>query len=97
MSLMTILAAAQNGNYFSNAVKVCGLDAGEAEASLEKLCPAIATQLKAKAQNDHEAFESLLDLLDEGGDLDGLTDFEALQDGSAVLADIYGSPANELR
>ena len=94
---MTILAAAQNGNYFSNAAKVCGLDAGEAKASLEKLCPAIAAQLKSKAQNDHEAFESLLDLLDEGGDLDGLTDFEALQDGSAVLADIYGSPANELR
>ena len=96
---MSILAAAQNGNYFSDAAKVCSLDASEAKAGLEKLCPAIAVQLKSKAQNDHEAFESLLDLLDEGGDgadLDTLTDSEALQDGSAVLADIYGSSANAL-
>ena len=73
---MTILAAAQNGNYFSNAAKICNLGTSEATASLEKLCPAIATQLKAKAQNDHDAFESLLDLLDEGGDSSDLDDPE---------------------
>ena len=96
MSLMSILAAGENGNYFPNAAKACGLSAAEAEASLEKLCPAIAAQLKAKAQNDPEAFEALLDLLEEGGNLDGLTDSEAIEDGSTVLADVYGSPANAL-
>lgn len=93
---MTILAAAQNGNYFSDAAKVCGLNESEARASLEKLCPAVAERLKSKAQSDPESFESLLDLLDEGGDLDGLTDSEAIEDGNAVLADIFGSPANAL-
>jgi hypothetical protein len=99
MTMMTILDAAQNGNYFANVATACGLGAGEAKSSLEKLCPAIARQLKSKAQNDGEAFEALLDLLDEGGgssDLDNLTDSEAIADGNAVLEDIYGSPANAL-
>lgn len=93
MPLMSILAAAQNGNYFSDVAKACGISVSEAEAGLGKLCPAIATQLKAKAQKDPDAFESLLDLLDEGGDPGDLTDSEAAEDGNAVLADIYGSPA----
>ena len=99
MSMMTILAAAQNGNYFASVANACGMSAGEAKPNLEKLCPAIARQLKTKAQNDHEAFEALLDLLDEGSsssDLDNLTDSEAIADGKAVLEDIYGSPANAL-
>lgn len=95
MTMMTILDAAQNGSYFANVAKACGLSAGEAKSSLEKLCPAIARQLKSKSQNDSEALEALLDLLDEGGgssDLDDLTDSEAIADGKAVLEDIYGSP-----
>ncbi len=97
MTMMTILDEAQNGNYFANVAKACGISASEAKFSLEKLCPAIARQLKTKAQNDSEAFEALLDLLDEGGgssDLDNLTDSEAIADGKAVLEDIYCSPAN---
>ena len=99
MTMMTILDAAQSGNYFANAAKACSMSTSEAKSSLEKLCPAIASQLKTKAQNDHEAFEALLDLLDEGGgssDLDDLTDSEAIADGKAVLEDLYGSPANAL-
>jgi hypothetical protein len=99
MSMMTILDAAQSGNYFASVATTCGMNAGEAKSSLEKLCPAIARQLKNKAQNNGEAFEALLDLLDEGGggsDLDNLTDSEAIADGKAVLEDIYGSPANAL-
>ena len=99
MTIMTILDAAQSGNYFANVAKACGLGAGETKSSLAKLCPAIARQLKSKAQDDGEAFEALLDLLDEGGgssDLDNLTDSEAVADGKAVLEDIYGSPANAL-
>jgi hypothetical protein len=98
MTMMTILDAAQNGNYFASVAKACGMTANEAKSNLEKLCPAIARQLKNKAQNDGEAFEALLDLLDEGGssDLDDLTDSEAIADGKVVLEDIYGSPANAL-
>ena len=47
-------------------------------------------------QNDNNAFEALLDLLDEGGDLDGLTDSESIEDGKTVLADLYGSPGAAL-
>ena len=102
MALLTILAAAQDGNYFANIAKACGISADETKSSLEKLCPAIATRLKSKAQSDHDAFERLLDLLEEGGnssDLDdpeAMTGPEAIADGTAVLEDIYGSRANAL-
>jgi hypothetical protein len=91
MTLMSILATSDNGNYFVNAAQVCNMSAGEAKSVLERLCPAIAAQLKSKMQSDNNAFEALLDLLDEGGDLDGLTDSEAIEDGKAVLDDLYGS------
>jgi hypothetical protein len=99
MTMMTILDAAQSGNYFADVAKACGMSIGEAESSLEKLCPAIARQLKSKAQNDNDAFEALLDLLDEGdggSGLDNLTDSEAIADGKAVLDDLYGSPSGAL-
>ena len=96
MTLMSILAASDNGNYFARVAQVCNMSAGEAKSVLERLCPAIAAQLKVKMQSDNNAFEALLDLLDEGGDLDGLTDGAAIADGKAVLNDLYGSPAAAL-
>lgn len=96
MTLMSILAASENGNYFDGVAQACNMSAVTAKSTLERLCPAIAARLKAKMQSDSNAFEALLDLLDEGGDLDGLTDGEAIADGKAVLADLYGSPAAAL-
>jgi hypothetical protein len=91
MTLMSILAASDDGNYFGNIAQACRMSAGDAKSTLERLCPAIATKIKAKAASDNNAFEALLDLLDEGGDLNGLTDSEAIADGKAVLVDLYGS------
>ena len=96
MPLMSILAASENGNYFSNVAQACSMSAGDAKSALERLCPAIAKRLQAKMQSDNNAFEALLDLLDEGDDLNGLTDSEAIADGKAVLDDLYGSPATAL-
>jgi hypothetical protein len=96
MTLMSILATSDNGNYFSNVAQTCSMSASDAKSALQRLCPAIAMQLHAKMQNDNNAFEALLDLLDEGGDLNGLTDGEAIADGKAVLNDLYGSPAAAL-
>lgn len=91
MTLMSILAASDNGNYFASVAQACNMNAAEAKSALGRLCPAIAAQLKAKAASDNNAFEALLDLLDEGDDLNGLTDSEAIADGNAVLDDLYGS------
>lgn len=96
MTLMSVLATSDNGNYFSNVAQACSMSAGDAKSVLEQLCPAIASRLKAKMQSDNNAFEALLDLLDEGDDLDGLTDSDAIADGKAVLADLYGSRAAAL-
>ena len=96
MALMSVLATSGNGNYFNSAAQACSMSAGEAKSALERLCPAIAAELKAKMQSDNNAFEALLDLLDEGDDLNGLTDGEAIADGKAVLDDLYGSRAAAL-
>ena len=96
MTLMSNLAEAQGGNYFASAAKACGMTASNAKSALDRLCPAIAVHLKSKVQSDTEAFEELLDLLDDGVDgneLDALTDAEAISDGNAVLKDLYGSPS----
>jgi hypothetical protein len=96
MTLMSILAASDNGNYFDGVARVCNMSAEDARSALARMCPAIATQLKSKMQSDNNEFEALLDLLDEGDDLDGLTNSEAIEDGKAVLEDLYGSPAAAL-
>jgi hypothetical protein len=91
MSLMSILAASGTGNYFEDVAQACDMSTATAKSTLGRLCPAIAAQLKAKAQSDNDSFEALLDLLDEGDDLNGLTDGEVIADGKAVLDDLYGS------
>ena len=78
MTIMSILAASDNGNYFASVAQSCNMSTVTATSTLERLCPAIAAKLKAKAASDNNEFEALLDLLDEGDDLNGLTDSEAV-------------------
>lgn len=96
MGLMDMLRNAQNGEFFANAGRVAGVDAAAAERSLGKMGPAIAQQLRKRAE-DPEAFENLLDLLEDGtgdaflDDSNFMDDPQLVSDGEAVLADIYGS------
>jgi hypothetical protein len=98
MALMDILRSAQNGEFFANAGRAAGVDAAAAERMLGALAPAIVLQLRKRAEEPN-AFEGLLDLLEDGnGDafLDDeslMDDPELVSDGKAVLADIYGSAA----
>jgi hypothetical protein len=102
MGLMEILAAAQDGAFFANAGRAAGLGAPEAKHALQLICPAIATQLRQRAE-DEAAFDSLLDLLEDGdGDAfldDGelMNDPEVVKDGRAILDDLYGSEAKALK
>jgi hypothetical protein len=96
MALMDILRGAQKGEFFANAGRAAGVDAAVAKRALAELAPQIVLQLKKRAE-DAQAFEVLLDLLEDGkGDafLDDeslMDDPEIVSDGKAVLADIYGS------
>ena len=98
MALMDILRGAQKGEFFANAGRAAGVDAAVAERMLGELAPRIVKQLKKRAE-EPQAFEGLLDLLEDGnGDafLDDeslMDDPELVSDGEAVLADIYGSAA----
>ncbi len=97
MAITDILAAAQGGRYYANAAQACGLSEVEAHRAIASFAPEIASKLKAKAAADAEAFEALLDLLEEGGDssdlndADAMTGSEAQADGTAILDEIYGS------
>jgi hypothetical protein len=98
MALLDILEAAEGGKFFANAAAACGLDEATAKSVSAKVAPAIAQRLRDKAAESPAAFETLLDLLEDGGDVDmseagSLTDAEAQSDGSAILNDLYGSAA----
>lgn len=96
MALIDMLAGAQGGSFFANVAAASGLGAAETRRVLGVIGPAIAGQLKGKAEADPEAFEDLLDLVEDGSDTDlddrdSMTGPEAVADGNAILADIYGS------
>jgi hypothetical protein len=98
MSIISILEAAEGGRFFANAAKACGIEEAQARAASEKMAPAIAQRLKDKAQSDPEAFEQLLDMIEEAdaaelNETGALTDADAQQDGAAIIADLYGSGA----
>jgi hypothetical protein len=94
MSLLSLLSAAQGGAYFSNAAATAGVSEDDARTAITAMAPAIAARLKTKSADDPDAFDALLDLLEEGGDLDDVeetTGAEALSDGAQILQDLYGA------
>jgi hypothetical protein len=97
MSLMTMLSAAQGGGLFARVARSLDLDEDETRKAMGVLCPAIARQLKIKAQKDEDLFQSLLDLIEDDDGMapletpESLTDADAVADGNAILGDIYGS------
>lgn len=98
MGLMEILRSAQDGQFFVNAGHAAGIAPEKAEDALRRMGAAIAGQLRERAE-DPEALERLLDLLEDGDgdafldDSNFMDDPELIEDGEAVLADIYGSAA----
>ncbi len=90
------MRGAQGGRFFANAGAAAGIDEAAAEAALGRMGPAIAAQLRKRAE-DPQALEALLDLLEDGDgdafldDSNLLNDAEVIADGNAVLADIFGS------
>ena len=97
MSLMTLLEQAQGGGLYSTVARSLDLDDGETRKAMRKLCPAIASRLHEKAEADQELFQTLLELIEDGGETsplesaETLTGAEAVADGNAILDDIYGS------
>lgn len=96
MAISDILAAAQGGQYHANAALACGLSEAATRKAVSSFAPTIAKKLKEKAASDVEAYESLLDLLEdgEGSDLDdaeAMTGPDALADGGDILNELYGS------
>src|SRR5215210_2369717 len=97
MSLMTMLANARGGQFFAEVARSVDLDVSETRKAMAALCPAIALQLKSRASQDAELFDTLMDLIEDGAegspleDPDAMTGAEAVSDGNAILGDIYGS------
>jgi hypothetical protein len=98
MAIIDILETAEGGKFFAHAAAASGLDEATARKVSARIAPAIAQRIKDKSAEDPEAFENLLDMLEEDGDVDlqaegSLTDQDAQSDGAEILNDLYGSAA----
>ncbi|NJO32575.1 MAG: DUF937 domain-containing protein [Rhodospirillales bacterium] len=94
MSFLNAIAGSQSGGIAEAAAAAAGVSVAEAEQVITAMSPVIARQLKAKAEANPEAFEDLLDLLEDNAndiDADAIAGPEAVSDGNAILTDIYGS------
>lgn len=97
MSLTGMLDQAQDGKLYDAVAKSLDLDAGQTRKAMARLCPAIAERLHARAAQDEDLFQSLLDLIADNGagnpleDAERLTGAEAVSDGNAILDDVFGS------
>lgn len=97
MSLMSMLDQAQGGGLYAAVAKSVDLDEAQTRKAMASLCPAIAQRLHARAMEDEDLFQSLLDLIADNGagnpleDGDALTGTEAVSDGNAILDDVFGS------
>ncbi len=98
MAMIDILEAAEGGQFFANAAAASGVDEATARKVSAKVSTAIAQRIKDKAAEDPDAFENLLDMLEDDGAVDlqapgSLTDQDAQTDGAEILNDLYGSAA----
>ncbi len=97
MSLMNMLDQAQGGRLYAVVARSVDLDEAQTRKAMNKLCPAIAERLHAKAAEDDELFQSLLDLVADNGaaspleDAEALTGSEGVADGNAILDDVFGT------
>lgn len=97
MSLISMLDQARGGQFFAIAARSLDLDEAQTRKAMGKLCPAIAGKLHARASQDADLFQSLLDLISDNGaaspleDAEALTGAEAVSDGNAILDDVFGS------
>jgi hypothetical protein len=96
MTIGQVLATAQGGSLFQKLAGISGLSESDCRAAMAGIAPAIAARVKETA-HDPERFTELLDRLEDNqGDLLADGDLESLdteEDGNAVLASAYGSPA----
>jgi hypothetical protein len=94
MPFIDVLEKAQGGQLFRRLGEIAGLSPSDAKRAVEALCSPIAARLHEKASEVLE-FQRLLDLLeDNDSDLLSTGDpasADIREDGSAVLADLYGS------
>jgi hypothetical protein len=96
-NVMTMLDAAQGGKLFANIAASLDLDEAQTRKAMGKLCPAIAKKLKERAAEDEDLFASLTALSADGAETtpleepEAMSDAEAIEDGNAILEDVYGS------
>jgi hypothetical protein len=96
MSLMTLIAAGQQGLLIQTVGGVIGVDEAVARVALERLSGAIARRLSERAADPVEQ-AILLDVIARGGfqryldEPRALFGRDAVRDGEAMLAYVYGS------
>ena len=96
-NILQTIKAANDGNLVAGLGKACGITQSQAEQALEKLVPAIAEKITARAENDPEDYQDLIEVVDDEEQVNYLTKPDwsfssaAIEDGQDILNHLYGS------
>jgi hypothetical protein len=96
--IIDIVLNAQNGGAAAAAGRLVGVSPEEAKAACRRLVPEIAARARDKAETDQEAYDELLDLIEDDSTAAVLDDPAVLAapetqaDGENILTALYGAP-----
>jgi hypothetical protein len=95
--ILDIVLNAQNGGALTAAGRLAGMTPEEARVACRRLVPEIAGLARGKAETDQEAYDELVDLIEDDSTAAVLDDPavlgapETTADGDDILAALYGS------
>jgi hypothetical protein len=96
--ILDIVLNAQNGGAAAAAGRLVGVSPDDAVAACRRLVPEIAGRARDKAETDQQAYDELLDLIEDDSTAAVLDDpavlaaSETRADGESILTALYGAP-----
>jgi len=96
-NILQTIKTANDGKLVSGLSQACGITQSQAEQALETLVPTIAQKILAKADNDPQDYQDLMDVVDDEEQVNYLNkpdwsfSIAAIEDGQDILKHLYGS------
>ncbi len=101
-NILETIKAANEGKLIDGLGKACGISKSEANHALDKLVPAIASEILAKSDNNPDDYQDLIEIVDDEEQVNYLTkpswsfSIAAIEDGQDILSHLFGSVSDAI-